>query len=172
MKRECGDCQLCCKLLPVPQADDKKAGQKCKFQRHHKGCTVYRTDRMPSACSLWHCRWLLNDECGDVPRPDRGHYVIDMLPDQIHVSDNATGEAQELICIQVWIDPDFPEALHDEALMRFIQRKAEQGFPTLARFDARRAVGIFAPSISSDGEWHFISDTAISNDVGLWSAQK
>jgi hypothetical protein len=28
MKRQCGECQLCCKLLPVPPLN-KKAGERC-----------------------------------------------------------------------------------------------------------------------------------------------
>ena len=42
--RKCGDCQLCCKLVPV--ADNlvglhKPANTRCPYQRHHKGCTIY-----------------------------------------------------------------------------------------------------------------------------------
>ena len=38
--RQCGECTLCCKLLPVPPLN-KLAGQKCKHQRFpHHGCAV------------------------------------------------------------------------------------------------------------------------------------
>jgi hypothetical protein len=36
MTRQCGDCQLCCKLLPVPPLQ-KAAGVACRFQKFHKG---------------------------------------------------------------------------------------------------------------------------------------
>lgn len=46
MKRQCGDSQLCCKLLPVPPLQ-KAAGASCRFQKFHKGCTVYHRREMP-----------------------------------------------------------------------------------------------------------------------------
>ena len=39
--RQCGDCQLCCKLLPVKSLA-KLAGDRCSHQKHHKGCDVYK----------------------------------------------------------------------------------------------------------------------------------
>ena len=76
MTRQCGDCQLCCKLLPVPPLE-KKAGQRCQHQKFGKGCTVYHSRAgMPMECSIWNCRWLVNDDADELSRPDRVHYVI------------------------------------------------------------------------------------------------
>jgi hypothetical protein len=60
MRRECGDCQLCCRLLQVPPLG-KKAGQRCQYQKFGKGCAVYHTAKMPPECRLWNCRWISRD---------------------------------------------------------------------------------------------------------------
>lgn len=153
MKRECGDCQLCCRLLAV-RALDKKAGQRCAFQKFHKGCAVYNTARMPPECSLWNCRWLVNDDTGELGRPDRGHYVIDIMPDFITIVDNETGGRRDIQVVQIWIDPGHPEAHRDPALRRYMMRRAEQGIAALVRFDGRKALMIFAPPLASDRQWH------------------
>ena len=69
--RRCGDCQLCCKLLPVG-ALGKAAGERCRHQRHHKGCAVYRKRGFPSECGAWSCRWLVEDDTADLSRPRAG----------------------------------------------------------------------------------------------------
>src|SRR5215467_12304608 len=113
MTRQCGECQLCCKLLPMKAGQDritsktaevlmesglakpaefdgmlrdfdKPAGARCPHQRHHKGCGVYA--RRPFSCRVWNCRWLAGDDAADLSRPDRVHYVIDIMPDVIRVS--------------------------------------------------------------------------------------
>ena len=38
--RQCGDCTLCCRLLPV-RSLNKGAGERCKHQSHARGCKVY-----------------------------------------------------------------------------------------------------------------------------------
>src|SRR4051812_46218248 len=99
--RQCGDCQLCCKLLPVPPLR-KGAGEKCKHQKFGKGCTVYHTQAMPPECGFWNCRWLVGDDTADMPRPDRAHYVIDIMPDFVTVTDNVTGATQKIQVVQIW----------------------------------------------------------------------
>jgi hypothetical protein len=39
-QRRCGDCQLCCKLLPTREVN-KPANTRCQHQRAHKGCAIY-----------------------------------------------------------------------------------------------------------------------------------
>ena len=153
MKRECGDCQLCCRLLAV-RALDKKAGERCQHQKFHKGCTVYKSAAMPPECRLWNCRWLVNDDTGDLPRPDRSHYVVDIMPDFITIVDNETGDRRDIQVVQIWIDPAHPEAHRDPALRRYMMRRAEQGIAALVRFEARKALMVFAPAFAPDGQWH------------------
>src|SRR5262245_1706089 len=99
-KRQCGDCQLCSSLVPVPPLE-KGAGVRCRFQKHHKGCTVYRTAQMPHECELWNCRWLVNDDTDDLSRPDRSHYVIDLMPEFITLAPNDGGPKQHIQVVQI-----------------------------------------------------------------------
>lgn len=166
-KRACGDCQLCCKLLPIP-ALNKPAGRKCQFQRHHKGCIVHGTAQQPSACRLWFCRWLINDDAANLPRPDRAHYVIDMMPDELAITDDQTGKRHSFTAIQVWVDPDYPDAWRDDdAFFAWVKGKGKQGFPILLRNGTREASGIFTPDVSPTGEW-IIQGGTINKDMGLW----
>jgi len=179
MMRRCGDCQLCCKLLPM-QADadrqlqrtgtieaaikvglltrhdadhtvadfDKPAGQRCPHQRHHKGCSVYAV--RPFGCRFWNCRWLAEDDVADLQRPDRSHYVIDVSPDFVR-----DGE-RTVPVIQVWIDPDYPDAHRDPALRAFLLRSAHEGYAALIRLSSMNAFLLAAPPFFTDGEWHEI----------------
>ena len=160
MRRQCGEFQLCCKLLPVPPLG-KGAGQACSFQKFRKGCAVYHTARMPIECGLWNCRWLVNDDAADLSRPDRSHYVIDLMPDFITLQNGETGEADNIQVVQIWVDPSYPDAHRDPALRQWIFRRAQDGIAALIRFDARRAITIFAPPFDANGEWHEI-DSGVS----------
>lgn len=154
-KRQCGDCQLCCKLLPMHLPTiEKEAGQRCPHQRANIGCNIY--PRRPMCCQMWNCRWLVDEDAHDLRRPDRVHYVIDIMPDIMRrrLDD---GTMQEMIVVQVWCDPKYPDAHRDPALRRYLDRVAEKtGSPAIVRFsaDPRGALALFAPSISSDHQWH------------------
>lgn len=164
--RRCGDCSLCCRLLPNV-ALDKPAGKACQFQRHHKGCTVY--SRRPEECQIWSCRWLAGDDTAGLRRPDRSHYVIDPLPDTIRFVHNETGQAHEFDALQVWIDPAFPQAQHDPALRAYMLKTAEEhAMPTLLRWSNRTATAVFPPPLNSDGEWHE-STSACNPNIGRYS---
>ncbi|MHC2581127.1 hypothetical protein ACVI1J_006756 [Bradyrhizobium diazoefficiens] len=153
--RRCGDCQLCCKLLPVPPLR-KGAGVACRFQKFHKGCIVYHTHQMPPECGLWNCRWLINDDAAELSRPDRSHYVIDLMPDFITIT-NGDGSKQNIQVVQIWVDPKYPDAHRDPALRRWLYRRAEDGIAALIRFNACDALTVFAPPFDDKGEWHEIS---------------
>ncbi|HEX3412850.1 MAG TPA: hypothetical protein VHT00_14115 [Stellaceae bacterium] len=161
MNRQCGDCQLCCKLLPVKELQ-KAAGQRCRHQKHHKGCAIY--PHRPQACAEWSCRWLTDSDTTALARPDRAGYVIDMLPDEIAVTPDG-GERKVYLALQIWVDGDGWK--DDEALTRYILKKAHEGIPTLIRYDKRRSVGILAPPLSSDGKWQFAAGE-VNESMGLW----
>jgi hypothetical protein len=156
MTRECSDCQLCCKLLPVVPLE-KTAGERCRYQKFSTGCTVYNTRRMPRECSLWNCRWLVNDDTGDLPRPDRSHVVIDVMPDFVTVRDNETGKTFPLEVVQVWCDPKHRDAHRDPALRDYLFRRAQEGKAALIRYGSREAFTLLAPPLNADGEWHKVS---------------
>lgn len=159
--RKCGDCTLCCKLLPVRELD-KPANTRCQFQ-FSKGCRVYhKAPQFPRSCAIWSCRWLVNADTAALRRPDRSGYVIDNLPDIIRLTDKVTGAVQEHFAHQVWVDPARPEAWRDPALLRWADDQArEHGMMMIIRFGSRRAIAAVAPALSPDGEWHFVDDARI-----------
>ena len=182
MNRTCGDCQLCCKLLPMkarkPGAfpntvealeqvgmlkpgesqtwlDDfyKPAGARCPHQRHHKGCNVYA--RRPFGCRTWSCRWLVDDSTAAMHRPDRSHYVIDPIPDFVRGAD-ADGNKQIIPVIQIWLDPDFPDAFRDPELRAYLTAQKTAG---LVRLDNRDAFFIVGPPLADHWiEIHTMAD--------------
>lgn len=148
--RQCGDCNLCCKLLPVVPLG-KVAGQRCQHQRH-TGCRVYRKAGMPQECSLWNCRWLAEDDTANMSRPDRSHIVIDTMPDFVTAQNNETGDEYPIEVIQCWVDPRHPDAHRSPEFRAFVARQAEQGKLTLIRYDSQNAFTLFAPKFTG-GDW-------------------
>ncbi len=168
INRQCGSCTLCCKLLPVDdgmRASDgrvivdagfhKLAGERCPHQRHGKGCAVYNTRTMPACCRLWNCRWLVNDDTAELARPDRSHYVIDIMPDFITINFHETGKQEHIPVVQVWVDPAYPDAHRDPALRAYLDRRgALDGQAAIVRYNDRDGFVLFPPSMSADHQWH------------------
>lgn len=154
-QRECGDCQLCCKLLPVKELA-KRAGERCRYQRHHKGCAIHRALHVTvPSCALWNCRWLVNDDTADLRRPDRARYVIDVMPDYVTLRNNETGEGNPVQVVQIWIDPGFPDAHRDPALRAYLERRAKEGIAAFVRRGGDRSgLAIFAPELSANRQWN------------------
>lgn len=119
---------------------------------------------MPFEFSLWNRRWLVNDDAADLSRPDRSHYVIDLMPDFISLRDE-TGAMQNIQVVQVWIDPAYRLAHRDPTLRRWLYRRAQDGIAALIRFNERDALTIFAPPFDPNGEWHEIGRGA--NNVSI-----
>jgi hypothetical protein len=150
--RVCGGCTLCCKLLPALDLG-KLAGQRCRHSRAGKGCAIYA--RRPKSCRTWACAWLANPDTAGMPRPDRAHYVIDVVLDQVIIQSNEDGSKRALGVIQVWVDPAFPDAHRAPELRAFMLREAEErGLATLIRYDEKRGFMVFPPPLCADGEWH------------------
>jgi hypothetical protein len=155
--RQCGDCQLCCRLLPMHDnepwrpgaAIDKAAGERCPHQKFGKGCGIYA--KRPFCCKMWNCRWLV-DQAGETGRPDRTHYVIDVMPDFITAVDNVTGKQHQIQVIQIWCDPKYPNAHRDPALRRWLFEQGQKGIAALIRFNESDALTIVAPK-DPDGPW-------------------
>ncbi len=147
--RSCGGCTLCCKLLAVNELG-KLAGQHCQHQSAAKGCKVYHDSRrMPGSCRLWNCQWIIGQLPRDLRRPDRAHYVVDMIPDYVNaVFDN---ETINIPVVQVWCDPDFPNAHRDPALRAWLDAERTCA---LIRFSASYALFIAPPSVNSEGVWY------------------
>lgn len=171
--RQCGTCNLCCRLLPMHDnepwrkgvAIDKPAGVRCPHQRHRTGCVIY-ADR-PYCCRVWNCRWLVNDDADDLRRPDHAHYVIDVMPDFITAVDNETGQSHHIEAIQIWCDPRHRDAHRDPALRRWLERRALEGKVALIRYDSRDAITLIPPGMASDGQWHEHAGTSTEKDHTL-----
>lgn len=152
MTRKCGDCQLCCKLVPVKSLG-KAAGERCKHQSRSKGCKIY--DRRPNCCRLWSCAWQAESDADamDLRRPDRTHYVIDCMPDFIEVQYHYENKTRKIPCIQIWIDPKYPKAYEDPALLAFLKRRGENGYIGVIRLNGRDAFVLWPPAMTTDGRW-------------------
>jgi hypothetical protein len=151
--RRCGDCQLCCKLLPV-RSLNKGAGVRCQHQRHHKGCNIYQKAGFPSECGAWSCRWLTGNDTADLSRPDRSHYVVDIMPDFVTLRDDAAGTRQDIEVVQIWVDPGYPDAHRDPALRAYLERRAKENVVGIVRWDNERAMVIFPPALSENRQWN------------------
>jgi hypothetical protein len=124
----------------------KPAGARCQHQRHGVGCNIY--PMRPRACALWNCRWLAGDNVGH--RPDRAHYVIDIMPDYITCVPHDGGEPYKVPVVQVWVDPHYPNAHRDKRLRAWLE---EINLPALIRLNNRDGFVIAPPAWSSDGKW-------------------
>lgn len=161
--RRCGDCQLCCKLLPM-QEFSKPAGKRCQYQRHGKGCSIYANK--PPACTVWNCRWLGEaDGTRDLRRPDRAGYVLDIVPDFITaVPNDGVNKETKIQVIQVWVDPARPDAWRDPALLAYLNGLGRECIAALIRFDSSRAITVFPPSMSGDGQWHEVTNASCEQE--------
>jgi hypothetical protein len=155
--RQCGDCQLCCKLLPVRSPLlDKDSNTRCPHQKFGVGCAVYPTSKMPPECGFWNCRWLVGDDTQDLSRPDRSHYVIDIMPDYVDAS--ADGITMPVEVVQIWVDPKYPDAHRDPALRAFLERRALEGKVALVRYNASDAFVLVPPQANNEGVWLELKD--------------
>jgi hypothetical protein len=150
MKRECGDCTICCKLVPVKEIE-KPANTKCQYQRQIKGCLVYHDHRMPLSCRVWNCRWLVNNDTNDLARPDRSHYVIDIMPDFVIAVEN--GRQIPIQTVQIWVDPKHPDAHQDPRLRQYLLRRGEEGIVGQIRYNSDDAIIIIPPNMNIEKKW-------------------
>lgn len=143
MQRRCGDCQLCCRVLPTKEID-KPANTRCVHQCR-SGCSIYAT--RPFSCQAWSCQWLLGFDVGQ--RPDRSHLVVDPVPDFVLLTPTAGGESIKQAVVQVWCDPNFPDAHRDAGFRRWLDAERKVA---LIRYGSSKGFGLFPPSITG-GHW-------------------
>jgi Fe-S-cluster containining protein len=154
---------------------DEPAGQRCQHQRHNKGCAIY--ERRPLGCRTWNCR--CSEDTVELSRLDRTHYVIDVMPDFITLVYDETGALTNVEVVQIWVDPSYPDAHRDPALRAYIERRGEEGIAAIVRYSELRAITIFPPIMSKDGEWHEVTHgqvkperTALERFEGIASTRK
>lgn len=71
--RSCGECSLCCKLLPI-EALKKPADVRCRYVARGVGCVIHAS--RPDACSDFQCLWTFAAVLGEQWRPDRCGFVM------------------------------------------------------------------------------------------------
>jgi len=147
MTRRCGDCQLCCRLLPTEEIK-KPALARCPHQKHGKGCAIYA--RRPMSCALWNCRWLVDESTADLPRPDRAHYVIDLIPDYITMKPHDGSTPTHIPVVQVWVDPAHKDAHRAPSFRAWLEA---EGIPAIIRYDSRDGFILFPPSTTQGQGW-------------------
>ena len=151
--RKCGNCQLCCRLVPVPTIN-KPANERCRHQSFSRGCKIYI--RRPSVCALYSCRWLKNDDTTDLRRPDRAHYLIDPYPEFVQITPHNGSPTYNRPVIQIWCDPQFPKAYQDPKLLAYLNRRGSEGFAAVIRYSHCEGFTLFPPSLTGEQAWHEI----------------
>jgi len=162
--RHCGDCQLCCRLLPVKEFA-KPVNTRCQHQKFGKGCGIYA--RRPNSCRYWSCRWLVGDDTADQARPDRSHVVIDLVPDFITVNPNDGSEPTTVPVVQIWVDPKYPDAHRAPAIRAYMARRGDDGVAALVRWDNKRGLIIFPPAMCGDDQWHEFENAMVDHEHTL-----
>lgn len=155
--RKCGDCQACCKIMPIGEIG-KKANTRCSFQKFKVGCTVHGTSKQPPSCRMWSCWWLL-DPAFDLPRPDRAGYVVDPTPDFVVFGDDVF-KGKRVAAIQVWADASRPNdwVAVQPWLCRVI---ADREMVAVIRFGSDHAVTMIPPQLSETQDWQLIDSRMI-----------
>ncbi len=84
--RACGDCHMCCKVIPVAEAG--KSGFELCGRARHDGCATYLT--RPDACREFFCMWRLDASLDDAWKPSVAGFVLhDPAPFALLVSCDA-----------------------------------------------------------------------------------
>jgi hypothetical protein len=101
LKRECGPCSLCCKVLAVG-AIPKGRGVWCKHaSRTGGGCKIYE-DR-PGVCQRWSCAWLAGHTgFSETDRPDRIGVVGSVeARNSVHLIEDEPGALLSDACVEL-----------------------------------------------------------------------
>jgi hypothetical protein len=102
------------------------------------------------SCQLWSCRWLVEESTADLPRPDRSHYVIDLIPDFITMKPHDGSPPTHIEVVQVWIDPAHKLAHRAPSFRRWLAAKNK---PAMIRYNSRDGFVLFPPSMTDGQGW-------------------
>ena len=124
LKRACGECQLCCQLVEIPQLS-KPLWTKCTHQCV-TGCAVHNTATQPDVCKQFECAWL--EGHGDLAdRPDTTGVVVRMVTRMV----KGTPTRIWAVFVGKWTDagrkviaglsPELPVILHQKRRKRRVR---------------------------------------------------
>jgi hypothetical protein len=111
--RTCGDCSLCCKLLPIEDLS-KPANQWCTHCRPGKGgCSIYAT--RPTGCRDFACVWR------------RGELTDDWFPLKAKIVVRKAGRDRNPHILEFNVDPGCPNRWREEPYYSDIKQLATGG---------------------------------------------
>lgn len=79
---ECGNCTLCCELLPIVELN-KPESTLCGYCTSNKGCNIYNT--RPQSCIDFKCLYNLSDEMDIELRPDNTDVIFEKITEDIYL---------------------------------------------------------------------------------------
>ena len=82
-KKECGDCTLCCMVLPIHQVQSPPSVM-CQHCTIESKCNIY--DTRPEACKNFNCEWILDETMSDDLRPDKTGVIFEKITNTIYLS--------------------------------------------------------------------------------------
>jgi uncharacterized protein len=120
----CGSCNVCCKLLHVPDIS-KPALMTCWHTTLHGGCAVHdkkQTDPSLKACDQFMCVWLASQTLDDESM--RGNR--DMRPDMCHVLLGPMDRDDPKL-LYVHVDPNYKNAWREPSITKYLHEIVSRG---------------------------------------------
>lgn len=120
----CGSCNLCCKLLNVPDIS-KPALMTCWHTTLHGGCLVHdkkSSDPSLKACEQFYCVWLASQTLDDEAK--RGSRA--MRPDQCHVLLGPFDRDNPKL-LYVHVDPNYKSAWREPGVTAYLDEICAKG---------------------------------------------
>lgn len=108
MQRTCGECNACCRTMPIRELG-KPVAEPCSHLRHGR-CGIY--DERPEVCRVFRCQWLMG--VGEQEhRPDRMGAMLTVHPQHK--------------CLAVWLlDGRVPERMPKPIARAILQQTTLQ----------------------------------------------
>lgn len=120
----CGACNLCCKLLAVPDIN-KPARMLCWWTGVHGGCqrqSEKASDPALLACAQFKCLWLASQ----THENEEYHQPRAMRPDITHVVIGPYDREDDTL-IYVQVDPEHPSAWKKEPVASYLRGIMDRG---------------------------------------------
>jgi hypothetical protein len=113
--RECGNCTVCCKILPIRAAGLRKTSHElCVHCHEHDGCTIYAA--RPQVCRDYYCGWRMLPGLPGNWRPDLSGIFVDRVRFNQEAQDEIPAEYRRDFMLQLLLlkpdsieDPLLPE---------------------------------------------------------------
>jgi hypothetical protein len=118
MKRSCGSCRLCCKIMAVPDFPAKPDPHDWCQHACDKGCAIY--PQRPESCQDFNCMWLIDQRIPDYWFPAKAKIVINPKLD----GKNAY--------VAFVVDPAYPNRWREEPWFSDIKKMAKAGLQGLS----------------------------------------